>query len=163
MRQNANVRQHYDRMRGALAIYILTLAVSTGTLGACPDVPLSVFAKDVASAHASSALGSLDKKYPGLGPLQVFIEHSIGEGDDGTPIFVTAVSSFRALAELLQSRQTDGRPAPKSRPLRKCSNGICSYDFFTGINHGSLYLKELRYNDYVKCLQVEVIWFLDGD
>jgi hypothetical protein len=150
-------------MRGAIAIYILTLAVSTRVLGACLDVPLSVFAKDLASAHASSALGSLDKKYAGLRPFQIFIEHSIGEGKDGTPIFVTFVPSFRALAELLQSRQTDGLPAPKSRAVRKCSNGICSYDFFTGIEHNSLYLKEMRYNDYVECLQIEVIWFLDGD
>jgi hypothetical protein len=78
-------------------------------------------------------------------------------------MFVTAVPSFSALAELLQARQTDGLPEPKSRALRKCSNGICSYDFLTGIDHNSLLLKEVRYNDYVDCLQIEVVWFLDGD
>jgi hypothetical protein len=150
-------------MARAIAVSLLALAFSTRVLGACLDVPRSTFAKDLAAAHASGTLALLDKKYPGLGPLQAFIEHSIGEESNGASILVTSVPSFAALAQLLRSRQTDGMPAPQSRPFRKCSNGICTYDFNAGISHNTLYLKEVRYNDYVKCLEVEVIWFLDGD
>ena len=151
-------------MRPVIGILLLVIAMSASAAAECLDVPRTVFARELASAHANKKLASLDKKYSELGPFQVYIEHSIGEGTDGTPIFVTAVRSFRELAELLDSRQTsEGFPDPKSRPLRRCSNGVCSYDFFTGISHNSLYLKEVRYNDYVKCLKIEVIWFLDGD
>ena len=150
-------------MHRSIITLLLAIGATANAIGGCLDVPHAVFARDLASAHASNALASLDKKYPELGPFQIFIEHSIGEGNDGTPIFVTGVQSFGALVELLASRQTEGFPTPKSRALRRCSNGVCSYDFNEGISHNTLYLKEVRYNDYVKCLEVEVIWFLDGD
>lgn len=143
---------------------ILTIAASPGSAQECLDVPHAVFAQHLASAHERRELAALDRKYSGLAPFQIYIEHSIGEGADGTPIFVTAVQSFAELAELLESRQADETfPEPKSRALRRCANGVCSYDFFTGISHNSLYLKEIRYNDYVECLELETIWFLDGD
>lgn len=150
-------------MRRLLAILMTVIVFSPMAFGACPKTPPAVFAKDLASAYASNTLPSLDNKYPDIRPLQIFIEHSLGEEENGATIYVTSVPSFLALAKLLQSRQTDGLPQPVSRALRKCSNGVCSYDFLNGIQHNTLYLKEIRYNDYVKCLAVETLWFLDGD
>jgi hypothetical protein len=146
-----------------IALLFFVLSTSTIVFGACPDITVKTFANDLASAHVLNRIGSLDEKYPDFGSIQIFIEHSIGEEENGDTIFIAAVRSFRDLAKLLESRRTDGLPAPGSRPLRKCSNSVCTYDFLNGIQHNKLYLKEIRYNDYKSCLEIEAIWFLDGD
>lgn len=151
-------------MRGATLTLILAFLVfSPAALGACARTTYEVFARDLASAYAANNLQTLDKKYPVSGSLQILIEHSISEEKNGATFFDTHVPSFQALAALLQARQTEGLPSPAVRPLRKCANGVCSFDFLNGIQHNTLYLKEIRYNDYSQCLAVETIWFLDGD
>jgi len=149
-------------MRLGMACCALALAVSAHAYGACVDVSRAQFARDLAAAHAADKLATLDRKYSGLGGFQVYLEHSIGS-DSEDDFLVFSVASFRELADRLQARRVEQRPWPQSRPLRQCGNGICSYQFLDGIQHGYLYLKEVRYNDYVGCLDVEALWFLDGD
>lgn len=149
--------------RAALALILASLAYSPVALSACAGATYETFAKDLASAYAANNLQALDKKYPQPGSLQILIEHSISEEKNGATFFDAHVSSFQALAALLQARQTEGLPSPAVRPLRQCANGVCSFDFLQGIQHNTLYLKEIRYNDYSQCLAVETIWFLDGD
>ena len=149
-------------MRMGVAGCALAFAVSANAYNACVDVSRAQFARDLAAAHAADKLATLDQKYPGLGGFQVYLEHSLGSDAEGDFV-VFGVASFRELAQRLKARRVEDRPWPQSRPLRKCANGICSYNFYEGIDHGYLYLKEIRYNDYVGCLDVEAIWFLDGD
>jgi hypothetical protein len=152
------------QMTRAVVIFTAAfLAFAPAAFGACPKVTREVFAQDLAKAYASNNLQVLDKKYPDIGSLQILIEHSISEEENGATFFDTYVPSFHALAKLLQSRQTEGLPRPEVRPLRECANGVCSFYFLNGIQHNTLYLKEIRYNDYSQCLEVETIWFLDGD
>lgn len=149
-------------MRIAAALGVLAFAASASAYESCVDVSRTQFAKDLAAAHAADQLETLDQKYPGLGGFRVYLEHSLASDTEGDFV-VFGVASFRELAQRLKARRVEDRPWPRSRLLRKCANGICSFNFYEGIDHGYLYLKEIRYNDYVSCLDVEAIWFLDGD
>jgi hypothetical protein len=150
--------------RHAAGIFIFAIAVSIcDVASACMNVTHAAFAEALAAAHEHNALASLDQKYPLHEPFEVYIEHSIHDPSSGEPpIVVKSMQSFQELAQFLAARQNGAFPKPKSRPLRQCANGVCSYES-SGTMHNTLYLKELRYNDYVDCLRVQVIWFLDGD
>src|SRR5512139_1123418 len=110
--------------RAALVLISALVAFPSVALGACAKTTYEAFARDLASAYASGNLQVLDKKYPGLGSLQILIEHSISEEQNGATFFDTDVSSFQALAALLRARQTEGLPSLAVRPLRKCANGV---------------------------------------
>lgn len=144
-------------------LLFLIMAFPLLASGECSRKQHEKFSHALAVAHASGTLATLDKKYPGMSVMQILIEHSISEEQDGETIFVGYVQSFSELEKLLRSRQSEGFPEPQSRSLRRCANGVCSFDFLEGIQHNTLYLKEVRYNDYVCDLQILTIWFLDGD
>jgi hypothetical protein len=123
-------------------------------------VKADTFAKELVAAHASSSLELLAKRYPEISSFTLFIEHSLRQ--DNT----YEISSVRGLSELsavLKSRQTQGFPAPAARPLIRCDNNLCRYNFRQGIQHNTLYLKEFRYTLENHCLELESVWLLDGD
>jgi len=150
-------------MRRVLIVAVLAFYLLLTAFVSCEDVAPSQFAKDFAVAFESGRLKTLDKKYQVQGPFEVYLEHSLEGGGDDDVITVKYVKSFEELSNLVESLKENGASNLESRPLRKCSNGVCSYDFLNGIMHNTLYLKELRYNDYVQCFELETVWLLDGD
>ena len=50
-----------------------------------------------------------------------------------------------------------------SRALLACGKGLCTYDFFDGINHGTLYLHHVLYGCSGGQPTVKVLALLDGD
>ena len=117
----------------------------------------------MASAFESGRLATLDEKYPTQESFEVYLEHSLADEEGDVSISVTYVKSFAELNGFINSRRKDGLPGLGAGALRKCANGVCSYNFQNGISHNTLYLKELRYNDYLPCLNLQTVWLLDGD
>jgi len=126
----------------------------------CAITDIKQFAEMVATAHKQEALAAIDRKYFGKKPFEVVIENSLGEGDQFER---TNVTSFTEAANWLKKRQSEGFPSPDIRKLVNCENGVCLFDFFEGINHNTLYLKEIHYNGTLKCAELKLIQFLDGN
>lgn len=124
---------------------------------------MASIAKALARAYASDKLETLDARFPQQNPFLIIIEHSIGDDSEPDPI-IKYVNSFSDVAKLLAKRRHAGLPAAAVKPLKKCANGLCHFDFYEGIGHNALYLKELRYdNEDSQCSGILYLWFIDGD
>jgi hypothetical protein len=115
----------------------------------------------VSEAYSAKDLARLDATHPYRTKVRVVIEHSLTEDNR----FV--IRNFRTLAKAdqwLKSRETtDGFPARETRPLKKCRNGLCIYDFDGGVDHNHLYLEKIGYGYRNGHPYIKLIYLLDGD
>ncbi len=113
----------------------------------------------LADAYTGKALAKLDSLHPLKGKLKIVIEHSLSEDTYDTRL----VKSWADAEAWLKSKQRDELPARSVRPLIKCTNGTCTYDFDGGILHNNLYLKRITYGIIGGKPYIKSIWLLDGD
>jgi len=135
---------------------LLLIANSTS---ACEISDIKAFANDIASSYKSGTMDSLDNKHVLKSPLEVTIEHSLIEDTFEKKTF----KNFKSIQSRLASRESDGLPQREIRKLKECSNGKCSYDFYEGIFHNTLYLYDLKYSGKENCATLLAIHLFDGD
>jgi hypothetical protein len=129
----------------------------------CKKQTIEVLVKAVAEAHEAKTLGSLDAQKPYVGKLRIVIENSLA-GDNAKDRFTIKWFTSLARAETwLKSREHEELPARETKPLVRCTKGICTYNFDGGILHNHLYLKKITYGFRSGCPYIRTIYLLDGD
>lgn len=122
-------------------------------------------AQTVSDANKAKTLADLDAKRLAAATITVVIEHSLMEGKNGNGLI--KVRRFKRLAAIdnwLNSQQReDGGPFRDTRPLLKCGQGRCAYDFNGGILHNQLYLHDMYYSSRNGKLYITKLHLLDGD
>jgi hypothetical protein len=90
------------------------------------------------------------------------IEHSLADDDDPQRFEVRRFPSLAKFEQWLKSREIDDRPGRYSREMT-CTRGVCRANMDGGINHNSLYLKQITYGMSNGCPYLKTIYILDGD
>ena len=138
-------------------------ANSAGGGSASADSTVEQFVKTVADAYTAKTLGGLDAEYPHAGKVRIVIENSLAD-DRAKDRFVSRAFTTLARAEgWLKSRERDDGPARETMPLKRCRQGLCTFDFDGGILHNHLYLKKIAYGLRSGKPYIKTIYLLDGD
>ncbi len=146
-----------------LALILFSLALTVRAQSPCKKQPIQDLAKAIAGAYEGKTLGTLDAQKPYVGRVRIVIEHSLAD-DNAKDRFV--IRSFTSLAKAeswLKSREHEEMPGRATKPLKRCTNGICTYNFDGGIVHNTLYLKKITYGLRTGCPYIQTIYLLDGD
>jgi hypothetical protein len=139
----------------------LLLLCSTVAFAECTRVKVDAFAKELAAAHKADSWSAFVTKYGDISQFTLFIQHAIPESVN-REYEISHITGLSKLGAALNARRTEGVPFPDSRPLIRCDNNLCRYNFREGIQHNTLYLTEFRYRLENKCLLLESIWFMGG-
>jgi hypothetical protein len=146
-----------------LAVILFSLSLRVSAKSPCKYPKPEDLSKAVAEGYEARTLGNLDAQKPYMGRVRIVIEHSLAE-DNAKDRFVIKWAASLAKAEAwLKSREHDAMPGRESRPLERCANGACTYNFDGGILHNHLYLKKITYRTRSRCPYIKTIYLLDGD
>lgn len=137
---------------------------STGGASAALSSTIEELVESLSEAYTSKTLDGLDKERPLLGRVRIVIEHSLAGDDDKDRFEIKTFTTFKQAEQWLRSRERDeGFPARQSKPLVRCRQGVCTYNFDGGILHNNLYLQKISY-DYRRGRPfIKTIYLLDGD
>jgi hypothetical protein len=145
----------------AVAVILFSLSLPVQAESPCKKRTIEDLVKAVAQTYQAKTLGSLDEKKPYVGKVRIVIEHSLDEDHR------FEIKWFRSLAQVetwLKSREREEElPNRQTRPLVRCTKGVCTYDFDGGILHNHLYLKKITYGSRGGCPYIRTIYLLDGD
>jgi hypothetical protein len=118
----------------------------------------------VGEAFTSKTLAKLDAEHPYLGRVRIVLENSLAE-DGAKDQF--EVKTFKTLAGAdnwtKSSERGEDGPSRIIMTLKRCSKGICTYDFDGGIQHNALYIKKITYGFRNGRPYIKTIYLLDGD
>lgn len=173
LRVNAGGRQQdvtaivYKNLRRQYSLSSWEVSASSARV-ASPITTIKQLEESLSVAYMDRELGRLDSSRPYLGRVRIVVEHSLA-GDDDKDRF--EIKQFRTLAEAerwLRSREiSEDNPIPlpirEVRPLIRCRNGVCTYNFDGGILHNHLYLKRISYAYRRGRPYIRTIYLLDGD
>ena|SRR5256885_13634291 len=144
----------------AIALLVFTLSLQARAASPCKKQTIEQLVKEFATAYTAKTLRRLDAAHPLLGTVRISIEHSLGDNDFN----VKRVATLAQADRWLRSREHDeGMPFRETRPLVRCRNGLCTYDFDGGILHNHLYLQKISYGYRNGCPYIKTIYLLDGD
>jgi hypothetical protein len=152
-----------NKTLSALALILFALSLPVRAQSVCKQQPVKDLAKAIAEAYESKTLSSLDAQKPYLGRVRIVIENSLGEPDDKGRFVIKSFTSLKKAEAWLKSREHDAMPARESRPLVRCTKGVCTFNFDGGILHNHLYLKKISYGTRSGCPYIKTIYLLDGD
>lgn len=146
----------------AVIVFIISISVPAASLSKKETIEQIVSA--LSEAYTAKALGKLDARRPYAGKVKIVIEHSLAE-DDAQDRFESKVFASLAKGEQwLRSREREeGAPYRETRPLLRCKNGVCTYNFEDGILHNHLYLRKITYGYRAGRPYIKTIYLLDGD
>lgn len=150
----------------ALAVSLILFVVSFPVHAKSPSRQETIeqLVKALEEAYTSRSLGKLDAGHPYFGRVKIVIEHSLAE-EDAPGRF--EIKQFRTLAQgeqWLRSREREeGAPFRQTRPLLRCTKGLCTYNFDGGILHNQLYLRKISYGYRNGRPYIKTIFLLDGD
>jgi hypothetical protein len=137
--------------------------ISAGSESASADSTVEQFVKTVTDTYTAKTLGYLDAEYPHAGKVRIVIENSLAD-DRAKDRFVSRAFTTLTRAEgWLKSRERDNGPARETMPLKRCRQGLCTFDFDGGILHNHLYLKKIAYGLRSGKPYLKTIYLLDGD
>lgn len=145
----------------ALVIFCLWLPVQAES--PCKQQPISDLAKAIAEAYEGKTMGTLDAQKPYVGKVRIVIEHSLAADDAKDRFVIKWFTSLAKAESWLKSREHEELPGRDSRPLLRCAQGACTYNFDGGILHNNLYLKKITYGLRTGCPYIKTIYLLDGD
>jgi hypothetical protein len=129
----------------------------------CTKQSIETLVKAVDESFENKTLATLDAGRPYIGRFRFVIEHSLYEDNDPQR-FETRL--FRSLAQAeawLNRREHDGMPGRATKPLVKCTRGVCTYNFDSGIVHNVIFLKRITFGVRNGCPYLKTIHLLDGD
>lgn len=145
------------------AVFVSIFSVPVYAKPSCKYETIGQLVKAVAESYEGKTLSSLDAQKPYLGKVRIVIEHSLAD-DNAKDRFVIKWFTSLAKAEAwLKSREHEEMPGRATKPLAKCANGVCTYNFDDGIVHNTLYLKKITYGSSRGCPYLKTIYLLDGD
>ncbi len=146
----------------AVALILFALCLSAQAQSSSKVETIAQLESALSEAYQVETLGKLDAGRSFKRKVRVVIEHSLGTGAEQYESKL--VRTFEQLERWLRSRQReDGTPFRESRPLLRCRNGTCTYDFNGGILHNHLYLKRFTYGYHNGQPYIRTIYLLDGD
>jgi len=148
-------------LSAALLLFSMSFAVHAAPV--CKKQSIEKLVENVAENYEAKTLGRLDSQKPYIGKIRIVIEHSLADDDDPQRFVVKRFSLLAKAEAWLKSREVDGMPGRLSRPVSKCSRGVCSYNLDGGIDHNHLYLKRITYGVRNACPYLKTIYILDGD
>jgi hypothetical protein len=132
---------------------------STGAGTGCEGAQLESLMNRLAVAYPRGRLADLDGGKPSDARIQILVEHSlVGEMES------EILPDFASVEKWLGARTPNDEPYNRSsRPLLACGKGLCTYDFFDGISHGTLHLHHVLYGCRAGKPFIRVLGLLDGD
>lgn len=110
----------------------------------------------LSESFAARTMSSLDAERPYLRSVTIVVEHSLSGRKDRR-----SFKTLKAAEQWIGQNRKEANFDPK--PLKKCSRGVCTFDFAGGILHNSLYLQKLTYSIVKGRPVLRAIYFLDGD
>lgn len=135
-----------------------------GTDTANSGTTIEELVASVGEAFTSKTLAKLDAEHPYIRRVRIVSENSLAEAGAKDQF---EVKTFKTLAGaenwLKTSERGDDGPSRITMPLKRCSNGICTYDFDGGIQHNALYIKKIAYGVRNGRPYIKTIYLLDGD
>ena len=154
------------KMKPVVTAVVLSVTIFSAPLHAkslCKKQPIEDLVKSVAEACEGRTLGTLDAQKPYVGKVKIVIEHSLADDNAKDRFVIKWFTSLAKAESWLKSREHEELPRRQSRPLVRCSKGVCTYNFEGGILHNSLYLKKITYGLRAGCPYIKTIYLLDGD
>src|SRR5687767_644471 len=145
----------------SLAVVAL-LCVSVAAQPKCKKQPIKNLVEAFAESFANKTMGTLDADRPYVGRFTIRIEHSLADDDDPQRFEVRRFSSFARAEQWFKGREIEGLPGRYTRPVEKCSRGVCTYNLDGGINHRSLYLTKITYGIRNGCPYIKTIYLLEA-
>ena len=137
---------------------------TSGSESATTGSAIEQLVASLADAYTSKSLGKLDAQRPYLGRFRIVIENSLAEPNAKDRFEIRAFNSLAKAEQWLRSRETsDDSPSREIKPLKRCSRGVCTYDFDGGILHNQLYIKRVTYGITRGRPYFKTIYLLDGD
>ena len=147
-------------------LIILTLIFSLSSLGLakpCKKQSIENLVNALAESFAEKKMGGLDVDRPYLATFRIVIEHSLADDNDPQRFKVLRFASFARAEKWFKSHEIEDMPGRNTRPLLKCTKGVCSYNSDGGILHNNLYLTKITYGMRGGCPYIKTIYLLDGD
>ena len=118
----------------------------------------------IAEAFKAKSWDKLDAQRPYRGRVRIVIENSLAEDNAKDRFEARTFKTFAAAERWLTSQEiADYGPSRETKPLKRCSKGVCTYDFEGGISHNQLYIKRITYSIHAGLPFVDTIHLLDGD
>jgi hypothetical protein len=151
------------RLVAAAAVILFSLSLPVQAESPCKKQTIEDLVKAVAEAYQAKTLGSLDAQKPYVGKLRIVIENSLAEDNAKDRFLIKWFSSLAQAETWLKSREHEELPGRVTKPLVRCANGVCTYNFDDGILHNTLYLKKITYGSRSGCPYIKTIYLLDGD
>lgn len=133
-------------------------AAPATAVSGCEGAPLESLMNRLAVAYPRRQLAELAVARPHGEPVQILVEHSlVGEMESELLPDLAAVDGW------LAKRLPDEPRVQSARPLLACGKGLCTFDFFDGINHRTLYLHHVLYGCRGGQPVIKALGLLDGD
>jgi hypothetical protein len=147
----------------AVAVILFSLSLPVQAESLCKKQTIEDLVKAVAEAYEAKTLGSLDAQKPYVGKVRIVIEHSLAEDNAKDRFVIKWFTSLDRAERWLKSREREELPGRETKPLVRCTKGVCTYNFDGGILHNHLYLKKITYGARGGCPYIKTIYLLDGD
>ncbi len=151
------------KLVSAPVLVLFSLSLPVRAVPQCKKQPIEDLAKAIAAAYEGKTLSSLDAQKPYSGRVRIVIEHSLAEDDAKDRFVIKWFTSLAKAESWLKSREREEQPGRETRPLVRCTKGVCTYNFDGGILHNHLYLKKTTYGIRGGCPYIKTIYLLDGD
>lgn len=118
----------------------------------------------LAEAYTSKTLGKMDAQRHYVGSVRVVIENSLAPDNARDRFESRTFKTLEGAEQWLRTRERgDDGPSRETKPLQRCSKGLCTYNFDGGISHNQLYLKKVSYGSKYGRPYIKTIYLLDGD
>jgi hypothetical protein len=140
---------------------LLTSLIQMPTFAGTLPQPKTIeqLATSLSEAYEHQSLGQLDATHPHLEKITIVIKDSIRGSKK-----IKQVKTFEEGERWLKAYVVGGYgPFRESRPLVRCEQGLCNYNFTAGILHNHLYLEKVAYSYRKEIPYIRAIYLLDGD
>lgn len=152
-----------NTVAGGVMLVLFSLSITSHAAPDCKKQSIENLVNAVAEAYEAKTLGTLDAQRPYASRVRIVIEHSLADDNDKGRFVIRSFASLAKAEAWLKSREHEEMPGRQSRPITKCSKGVCSYNLEGGINHNNLYLTKITYGIRNGCPYLKTIYLLDGD
>ena len=150
-------------LAATLVLALFSLSLTVRAKPKCKKQSIEDLVKAVAESYEEKSLGSLDVDRSYVGRVRIVIEHSLAGDNDPDRFEIRWFTTLAKAESWLKSREHEEMPGRTAKPLVRCAQGVCTYNFDDGIFHNTLYLKKITYGVRSGCPYLKTIHLLDGD